>query len=150
MARYSLGIQHLMLRDTADHELQYTRSHPERIKSKNDWTADDQGIYMADQVAGEQKSWRFFTEKSLSIPSLRMLKNSLVLLPQKTSGHGCLISGFLMAASSGRRHHLQQYLIRRDMGRIHQNDPSRWTVQSWSYGFAHHAKKLRSAEREDV
>jgi hypothetical protein len=86
MARYSSGIRHLMLRDTAGHELQYTRSHTERIKPQNDWTADDQGIYMADQVAGEQKSWRFSTEKSLSIPSLRMLKKSLVLLPRRPVG----------------------------------------------------------------
>jgi hypothetical protein len=49
------GIRHLMLRDTVSHDLQWTRSHLERIKPQMDWTANYQGIYMADQVAGELK-----------------------------------------------------------------------------------------------
>ncbi len=42
-----------MLDDTMGHELQWTKSHPERIKPRLDWTADDHGIYMADLAAGE-------------------------------------------------------------------------------------------------
>ena len=45
------GIRKLMLHTTTGHELQWTKSHPERIKPRMDWTADDQGIYMADLVA---------------------------------------------------------------------------------------------------
>ncbi len=41
-----------MLRDTRGHEMQWTKSHPERSKPRMDWTADDEGIYMA-LVAGE-------------------------------------------------------------------------------------------------
>ena len=42
-----------MLHTPTGHDLQWTKSHPERIKPRMDWTADDQGIYMADLVAGE-------------------------------------------------------------------------------------------------
>ena len=42
-----------MLRNTREHTMQWTKSHPERLKPRMDWTADDEGIYMADLVAGE-------------------------------------------------------------------------------------------------
>lgn len=47
------GIRKLMLHETMGHEMQWTKSHSERLKPIMDWTADDQGIYMADLVAGE-------------------------------------------------------------------------------------------------
>jgi hypothetical protein len=47
------GIRHIMLHNTMGHEMQWTKSHPERSKPRMNWTADDQGIYMADLVAGE-------------------------------------------------------------------------------------------------
>jgi hypothetical protein len=45
-------IRRLMLMHGAGYLLQSTKAHPERIKPRMDWTADDQGIYMADLVAG--------------------------------------------------------------------------------------------------
>jgi hypothetical protein len=42
-----------MLMHGAGHQLQWTKAHPERIKPRMDWTADDQGIHMADLAAGE-------------------------------------------------------------------------------------------------
>jgi hypothetical protein len=41
------------MQNSLGHELQWTKSHPERIKLHMDWTVDDQGIYLADLVAGE-------------------------------------------------------------------------------------------------
>jgi hypothetical protein len=42
-----------MLSNMLGHELRLTKSHPERIKPRMDWTADKQGICMADLVAEE-------------------------------------------------------------------------------------------------
>jgi hypothetical protein len=47
------GIRHLLLRNTREHAMQWTMSHPERMKPRKDWTADEEGIYMADLVAGK-------------------------------------------------------------------------------------------------
>jgi hypothetical protein len=47
------GIRQLMLPSELELSLQWTKSHPERFKPRLDWTTDDQGIYMADLVAGK-------------------------------------------------------------------------------------------------
>lgn len=48
-----LGIWNLMHRNNTTHSLQWTKTHPEQIKPRiMESTADDQGMYMVDLVAG--------------------------------------------------------------------------------------------------
>jgi hypothetical protein len=61
------------------HALQWTKSHPERSKPRMDWTADDQGIYMADLVAGELTILHRETQITTFTADAESLLHALVL-----------------------------------------------------------------------
>jgi hypothetical protein len=63
------SIRKLMLHNTMVHEMQRTKYHLEHFKPRIDWTADDQGIYMANLVAGNLPP---FTKRYRLLPSRLM------------------------------------------------------------------------------
>ncbi len=120
------GIRQLMLMNGAGHQLQWTKAHPERTKPRMDWTADDQGIYMADLVAGELATLHREVTITTYLADADELLASLV-----PGGQWVWMADNRIFMGSLRQraqcHQFQQYLNRRDTERIHQNTPSRWT-----------------------
>ena len=115
-----------MLHTPTGHDLQWTKSHPERIKPRMDWTADDQGIYMADLVAGELS----VLHKEIKITTFTAdgdaLLNALVPEGQWVWTRGSQIFTGSLRHSKQRLQH-EQYLTNRDSDRQRRTAPPRWT-----------------------
>ena len=139
------GIRRLMLMHGAGHQLQWTKADPERIKPRMDWTADDQGIYMADLVAGKLNILHGEVAITSYVADADELLASLVPDVQWV----WMADNRIFTGSLRHRvqcYHYQQYVNRRDTKRIHQNTPSRWTQYSSGLMSAlTNAKKRRSA-----
>jgi hypothetical protein len=138
-------IRRLMLMHVAGHQLQWTKAHPERIKPRMNWTANDQGIYMADLVAGELNIFHREVAITTYVADADELLASLV-----PDGQWVWMADSRIFTGSLRHraqcYHYQQYLNRRDTERIYQNTPSRWTQFSSGLMFMlTNAKKQRSA-----
>jgi hypothetical protein len=110
------GIRQLMLPSELGHALQWTKSHPERFKPRQDWTADDQGIYMADLVAGELTTLHREIQITTFTADAESLLNALVPAGQWIWTTGSqLFTGSLR--HSMQRLHYQEYLVNRDNNR---------------------------------
>jgi hypothetical protein len=114
------GIRKMMLHNTMGHELQWTKSHPERTKPRMDWTADDQGIYMADLVAGELVNLRKEIQITTFTADAEAFLSALVPVGQWVwMAHSQLFTGSLRHTMQ--RYHYHQYLVNRDNDRRRRN-----------------------------
>ncbi len=113
-----------MLRDTMGHEMQWTKSHPERMKPRMDWTADDHGIYMADLVAGKLAALQEEVQIKTFTADAEGLLHALIPAGQWVwMEESQLFTGSLRHME---RHHYQQYLVDRDKDRQRRNASPRW------------------------
>ena len=133
-----------MIGNAMRHELQWTKSHPERIKPRLDWTADDHGIYMADLAAGELA----VLHKEVQLPTFSADAEELLqaLVPAGQwvwMADSQLFTGSLRH-SMERLHH-QRYLVDRDKDRQRRNAPPRWIHNGTALMVSlTHAKQRRS------
>ncbi len=110
-----------------------------------DWTADDQGIYMADLVVGELNILHGEVAITSYVADADALLASLVPDGQWVwMADNRIFTGSLLHRVQS--YHYQQYLSRRETERIHKNTPSRWTQFSSGQMFIlTNAKKRWSA-----
>jgi hypothetical protein len=98
------GIRQMMLHNTRGHEMQWTKSHPERSTPQIDWTADDQGIYMADLVAGELANLQKEIQITTFTADVEALLSALVPVGQWVWTAQCL-------RHTMQRYHYHQYIV---------------------------------------
>ena len=139
------GIRQLMLPSEMGHALQWTKAHPERFKPRLDWTADDQGIYMADLVAGELTTLHREIQITTFTADADSLLNALV-----PAGQWVWITGSQLFTGSLRhsmqRLHYLEYLVNRDNNRQLRAAAPRWTHNSVALMVTlTHAKGRRSS-----
>ncbi len=119
----------MMVPSELGHTLQWTKSHPERLKPRMDWTADDQGIYMADLVAGKLTTLHREIQITTFTADAESLLNALVPAGQWVWTTGSkLFTGSLR--HNMQRLHYQEYLTARDNNRQLRAAAPRWTHNS--------------------
>jgi hypothetical protein len=111
-----------LMQNSTGHELQWTKSHAERIKPRMDWTADDRGIYLVDLVAGDLALLNNKVEiKTYTADADEVLASIIPAGQWVWMADNRVFTGSLRHRAQCQQ--FQQYLNRRDVERIHQNAP---------------------------